>query len=132
MSLDDSDSAEVENVFVEDNGKHIDGFVDDAQKKVEVPLKKIRRKTGIWLGRKTESPIRNATFSFETKVHYFDRDDIEEVKRENAYCKKGSLQEFGGIATDTRISQISNNSSVIFSVMPSIDVVRHVVTYSQD
>nr|GEX71706.1 zinc knuckle CX2CX4HX4C [Tanacetum cinerariifolium] len=83
--LDDSDSEEVENIFVEDNGKHIDGLVDDAQKKVEVPLKKIHKKNGIWLGRKTDSPIRNVTFSFETKVHYFDRDDIEEVERENAY-----------------------------------------------
>ncbi|GJT97663.1 hypothetical protein Tco_1093181 [Tanacetum coccineum] len=84
--LDDSDSEEVKNIFVEDNGKHIDGLGDDAQKKVE---EKIRRKTGIWLGRKADSPIRNVTFSFETKVHYFDRDDIEEVERENAYCKKG-------------------------------------------
>ncbi|GKB95178.1 hypothetical protein Tco_0981315 [Tanacetum coccineum] len=87
--LDDSDSEEVKNVFVEDNGKHIDGLVDDARKKVEVPLKKIHRKTGIWLGRKADSPIRNVTFSFEMKVHYFDRDDIEEVERENAYFKKG-------------------------------------------
>ncbi|GKB45764.1 hypothetical protein Tco_0896517 [Tanacetum coccineum] len=36
-AVNDSDSEEVENVFVEDNGKPIDGLVDDARKKVEVP-----------------------------------------------------------------------------------------------
>ncbi|GKD16812.1 hypothetical protein Tco_1205970, partial [Tanacetum coccineum] len=36
--LDDSDSGEVKNVFVEDNGKHMDDLVDDA-KKVEAHLR---------------------------------------------------------------------------------------------
>nr|GEW23467.1 putative reverse transcriptase domain-containing protein [Tanacetum cinerariifolium] len=46
-----------------------------------------------------------------------------------------TLQEFGGIATklatDTKISQISDISSDTFSVVPSIEVARHVVTYFQ-
>ncbi|GKE93273.1 hypothetical protein Tco_1574368 [Tanacetum coccineum] len=55
-TFNDSDSEEVENVFVEDNGKPIDGLVDDARKKVEAPPKKTPRKTGIWSGRKADSP----------------------------------------------------------------------------
>nr|GEV60962.1 hypothetical protein [Tanacetum cinerariifolium] len=35
--IDDNDNEEVENVFVEDNGKPVDDWVDDARKKVEVP-----------------------------------------------------------------------------------------------
>ncbi|GKD80651.1 zinc knuckle CX2CX4HX4C containing protein [Tanacetum coccineum] len=74
----------------EDNEK----FVDDTQKKVEAPP----RKTCIWSGRKVDSPKRNVVFSPETKVHYFDRDDmdfddmgkaIEEVEHENAYSGNG-------------------------------------------
>ncbi|GJV97058.1 hypothetical protein Tco_1548635 [Tanacetum coccineum] len=45
-TVNDGDSEEVENVFVEDNGKPIDGLVDDARKKVEAPPKKTHRKTG--------------------------------------------------------------------------------------
>ncbi|GJZ98886.1 zinc knuckle CX2CX4HX4C containing protein [Tanacetum coccineum] len=86
---DDSDSEEVKNVFVEDNGKLMDGLVDNARKKVEALPKKTPRKIGIWSGRKVDSPKRNVAFSLETKIHYFDRDDIEEVKHENAYIKKG-------------------------------------------
>ncbi|GJU84851.1 WAT1-related protein isoform X1 [Tanacetum coccineum] len=41
------DSKEVENVFVQDNGKPIDGLFDDARKKVEAPPKKSRMKTGM-------------------------------------------------------------------------------------
>ncbi|GKB18853.1 hypothetical protein Tco_0852776 [Tanacetum coccineum] len=41
----DADSEEVENVFVEDKGKLVDGLVDDARKKVEAPPKKTPRKT---------------------------------------------------------------------------------------
>ncbi|GJR59805.1 hypothetical protein Tco_1501967 [Tanacetum coccineum] len=87
-AVNDSDSEEVENVFVEDNGKPIDGLVDDARKKVEVPPKRTPRITGIWSGRKADSPKRNVVFSPETKVHYFDRKYIEEVEHENAYDKK--------------------------------------------
>nr|GFB64115.1 RNA-directed DNA polymerase, eukaryota, reverse transcriptase zinc-binding domain protein [Tanacetum cinerariifolium] len=50
--MDDSDSEKVENVFVEDNGKHMDDLVDDARKKVEAPPKKTPRETSIWSGRK--------------------------------------------------------------------------------
>ncbi|GKB82176.1 hypothetical protein Tco_0949071 [Tanacetum coccineum] len=35
--MDDSDTEEVENVFVEDNGTPMDNLVDDARKKVEAP-----------------------------------------------------------------------------------------------
>ncbi|GJT36875.1 hypothetical protein Tco_0936740 [Tanacetum coccineum] len=56
----------------EDNGK----LVDDTRKKVEAPPKKTSRKTGIWLGRKADSPKRNVVFS-PTKVRYFDRDDMD-------------------------------------------------------
>ncbi|GJX50408.1 hypothetical protein Tco_0277253, partial [Tanacetum coccineum] len=87
--MDDSDSEEVENVFVEDNEKPMDGLVDDARKKVEAPPKKTPRTIGISSGRKADSPKRNIAFSPETNVHYFDRDDIEEVEHEDAYCKKG-------------------------------------------
>ncbi|GJW52291.1 hypothetical protein Tco_0093642 [Tanacetum coccineum] len=44
--MDDSDTEEVENVFVEDNGTPMDNLVDDARKKVEAPPKKTHRKTG--------------------------------------------------------------------------------------
>nr|GEW93573.1 zinc knuckle CX2CX4HX4C [Tanacetum cinerariifolium]GEW94136.1 zinc knuckle CX2CX4HX4C [Tanacetum cinerariifolium] len=92
--MDDSDSKEVENIFVEDNRKHMDDLVDDIRKKVEAPSKK----TSIWSGRKTGSPKRNVVFSHETNVYYFDRDDMifddigeatEEVEHENAYSKNG-------------------------------------------
>nr|GFA23119.1 hypothetical protein [Tanacetum cinerariifolium] len=74
--MDDSDSEKVENVFVEDNGKHMDDLVDDARKKVEAPPKKTPRETSIWSGRKASSPKRNVVFSSEMNVHYFDRDDM--------------------------------------------------------
>ncbi|GJU54530.1 hypothetical protein Tco_1228244 [Tanacetum coccineum] len=92
--MDDNDSEKVENVFVEYNGKHIDDLVDDARKKVKAPPKKTHRKTGIWSGMKADSPKKNIVFSPETKVHYFDREDMsfddmgqatEEVEHENAY-----------------------------------------------
>ncbi|GKA49549.1 hypothetical protein Tco_0742622, partial [Tanacetum coccineum] len=38
--MDDSDSEKVKNVFVEDNGKHMDNLVDDTRKNVEAPPKK--------------------------------------------------------------------------------------------
>ncbi|GKF24586.1 hypothetical protein Tco_0076908 [Tanacetum coccineum] len=62
---------------VNDNGNPMDDLVDETRKKVEVPPKKTPRKTGIWSGRKVESPKRNVVFSSETNVHYFDRDDME-------------------------------------------------------
>ncbi|GJR24062.1 zinc knuckle CX2CX4HX4C containing protein [Tanacetum coccineum] len=80
----------------EDNEKPMDDLVDDTQKKMEAPPKKTPRKTGIWSGRKADSPKRNVVFSPETKVHYFDRDDmefdemgkaVEEVEHENAYSE---------------------------------------------
>nr|GEV76748.1 hypothetical protein [Tanacetum cinerariifolium] len=74
--MDDSDSKEVENVFIEDNGKPMDGLVNDVWKKMEAHPKKTPRKTDIWSGRKTDSSKRNVAFSSEMKVHYFDRDDM--------------------------------------------------------
>ncbi|GKF19680.1 hypothetical protein Tco_0068318, partial [Tanacetum coccineum] len=62
-TVNEIDSEEVENDFVEDNGNSMDGLVDVARKKVEAPPKKIPRKTGIW-------------------------EDIEEMEHENAYSKK--------------------------------------------
>ncbi|GJS56772.1 hypothetical protein Tco_0651556 [Tanacetum coccineum] len=61
----------------EDNGNPMDDLVYETRKKVEAPPKKTPRKTGIWSGRKADSPKRNVVFSPETKVHYFDRDDME-------------------------------------------------------
>ncbi|GJV18512.1 hypothetical protein Tco_1367532 [Tanacetum coccineum] len=61
---------------------------NDKGTKVEAPPKKTPMKTSIWLGRKVDSPKRNVAFSPETKVHYFDREDIKEVEHENAYSKK--------------------------------------------
>nr|GEW50894.1 zinc knuckle CX2CX4HX4C [Tanacetum cinerariifolium] len=87
-TVNDSGTEEVETVFVEDNGKSMNGLVDDARKKVEAPPKKNPRKTGIWSGIKADSPKRNVAFSLETKVHYFERGDIKEVEHENAYSKK--------------------------------------------
>ncbi|GKB59387.1 hypothetical protein Tco_0915573, partial [Tanacetum coccineum] len=52
-TINDSDIEEVKNVFVEDNGKPMDGLVDDARKNEEAPPKKTPRKTGIWSGRKS-------------------------------------------------------------------------------
>nr|GEW58749.1 hypothetical protein [Tanacetum cinerariifolium] len=49
-TVNDSDSEEVKNVFVRDNGKPIDGLVDDPQKKVKTPLRKTPMKTSIWSG----------------------------------------------------------------------------------
>nr|GEW88149.1 hypothetical protein [Tanacetum cinerariifolium] len=49
-TVNDGDSEEVKNVFVRDNGKPIDGLVNDAQKKVKASPRKIPRKTGIWSG----------------------------------------------------------------------------------
>ncbi|GJV95670.1 hypothetical protein Tco_1547247 [Tanacetum coccineum] len=46
-TVNDSDSEEVKNVFVEGSRKHMDGLVDDARKKVEAPPKKTPRKTSI-------------------------------------------------------------------------------------
>ncbi|GJV14504.1 hypothetical protein Tco_1359827 [Tanacetum coccineum] len=63
-----------------------------------VPLKKTPRKTGIWSIRKTDSRKRNVVFSPETKVHYFDKDDmdfddmgqtVEEVEHRNTYSENG-------------------------------------------
>nr|GFA51785.1 hypothetical protein [Tanacetum cinerariifolium] len=51
-NVNEIDSEEVENGFVKDNGKPMDGLIDDARKKVEAPPKKTLRKTGIWSSRK--------------------------------------------------------------------------------
>ncbi|GJW65485.1 reverse transcriptase domain-containing protein [Tanacetum coccineum] len=83
-SILDSENEEVEEVFVEKDLyiEPMDEVVDDAQKKVEAPPTKIPKKTGICSGRK--SPKRNVAVSPKMKVHYFDREDIEEVEYENA------------------------------------------------
>ncbi|GJZ35572.1 hypothetical protein Tco_0581389 [Tanacetum coccineum] len=63
-SIIDSDIEEVEEVFVEKDLsiEPMDGEVDDARKKVEAPPKKTPGKTGIWSGRKVNSPNRNVAF----------------------------------------------------------------------
>nr|GEU35194.1 hypothetical protein [Tanacetum cinerariifolium] len=83
----DSDNEEVEEVFFEKDPsiESLDGVFDDVRKKVEAPPNKSQEN---WSGRKANSPKRSVAFSPETKVHYFDREDIEEVKHENAYSKK--------------------------------------------
>nr|GEU59657.1 hypothetical protein [Tanacetum cinerariifolium] len=53
---------------IADNGKPMDGLVDDAQKKTEAPPKKIPNKTIICSGRKKDSLKRNVSFSHEMKV----------------------------------------------------------------
>ncbi|GJY01623.1 reverse transcriptase domain-containing protein [Tanacetum coccineum] len=82
----------------EDNEKPMDDLVDDTLKKVEAPPKKTPRKIGIWSGRKANSPKRNIVFSPETKIHYFNRDDMEfddmgqvvvEEENENTYSENG-------------------------------------------
>ncbi|GJT58841.1 hypothetical protein Tco_1002374 [Tanacetum coccineum] len=75
--MNDSDSEKVKFLCVGDNQKPMDDMVDDAHKK------------GDWLGKKTDSPKINIAFSPETKVYFFDRDDIDEVEHDNAYSKKG-------------------------------------------
>ncbi|GJR64331.1 hypothetical protein Tco_0010396 [Tanacetum coccineum] len=79
-------------------GKPMDDLVDDTQKKIEAPPKKNPRKTSIWSGKKADSSKRNIVFSHETKVTYFDRDDmdfddvgyaVEEVQHKNAYSENG-------------------------------------------
>ncbi|GKA81743.1 hypothetical protein Tco_0788435, partial [Tanacetum coccineum] len=62
---------EVEEVFVKKDMsvEPMDGVFDDAQKKVEAPLNKTPRKTGIWSGRKADSLKRNIVFSLEMEVH---------------------------------------------------------------
>nr|GEW08389.1 hypothetical protein [Tanacetum cinerariifolium] len=87
-TVNDSDSEEIENVFVKDNGKPMDGLVDDARKKVEAPPNKTPRKNDIWSGKKADYSKRNVAFTPVTKVHYFDRKDTEEVEHENSYSKK--------------------------------------------
>ncbi|GKE51090.1 hypothetical protein Tco_1486246, partial [Tanacetum coccineum] len=62
---------------------------DEEVEEMLAPPKKTPRKTSIWSGRKADSPKRKVVFSLETKVHYFDMDDIDEVEHENAYSKKG-------------------------------------------
>ncbi|GJW14965.1 zinc knuckle CX2CX4HX4C containing protein [Tanacetum coccineum] len=62
-------STPVSNAFSaleENNGKPMDALVDDTQKKVEATPKKTPKKTDV-----------SVRFSLETKVHYFDRDDME-------------------------------------------------------
>nr|GEV38255.1 hypothetical protein [Tanacetum cinerariifolium] len=94
-------STSLSNVFSaleEDNGKPMDALVDDTWKKVDALPKKTPKKTRIWMGREADSPKRNLVFSLETKVHYFDWDDMEfddvrhafeEVDHENVYSKNG-------------------------------------------
>ncbi|GKD13039.1 hypothetical protein Tco_1197446, partial [Tanacetum coccineum] len=94
-------STPVSNVFSaleEDNRKPMDASVDDTWKKAEAPPKKTPIKTGIWTGRKADCPIRNVVFSRETKVHYFDKDDmkfddmghaVKKVEHENASSGNG-------------------------------------------
>ncbi|GJR29853.1 hypothetical protein Tco_1106085 [Tanacetum coccineum] len=63
-----------------DIGKPMDNLIDDTRKKMET----LPRKTSIWSGTKVDSPERNVVFSPETKLHYFDRDDIEFEDMEQA------------------------------------------------
>ncbi|GJZ02446.1 hypothetical protein Tco_0520407 [Tanacetum coccineum] len=83
----------------EDSEKLMDDLVDDTLKKIEAPpKKKTPKKTSIWSRRKADSPKRNVVFSPETKVHYFDKDDldfdntgqvVEKVEQRNAYSEIG-------------------------------------------
>ncbi|GKA64407.1 zinc knuckle CX2CX4HX4C containing protein, partial [Tanacetum coccineum] len=82
----------------EDNRNPMDDLVDETRKKVKVPPKKTLRLTGIWSGRKANSPKRNIVLSPETKVHCFNRDDTEfddmdqaaeGWEHENAYSDNG-------------------------------------------
>nr|GEZ51170.1 hypothetical protein [Tanacetum cinerariifolium] len=59
------------------NEKPMDDLIDDTQKKMEAPRKKAPRKIGIWSDRKANSPKRNVVFSPETKINYFDREDMD-------------------------------------------------------
>nr|GEV28376.1 putative reverse transcriptase domain-containing protein [Tanacetum cinerariifolium] len=81
-------------IVKEDNDNSIDEMVDDTRKKLVAPPKK----TGIRSGRKVDSHKRNVVFSPETKVRYFDKNDIEfddmglvveEVAHGNASSKNG-------------------------------------------
>ncbi|GJR24140.1 hypothetical protein Tco_0972667 [Tanacetum coccineum] len=62
---------------INDNGNSMDDLVGETRKKLEVPSKKTPRKTRIWWGRKAYSPKGSVVFYPETKVHYFDKDDME-------------------------------------------------------
>nr|GEU73285.1 hypothetical protein [Tanacetum cinerariifolium] len=62
----------------------------------EIRWRLLPRKINIWSGRKDDSPKRNVVFSHETKLHYFNRDDMEfddmeqvvkEAQHENASRK---------------------------------------------
>nr|GEY90414.1 hypothetical protein [Tanacetum cinerariifolium] len=79
----------------EDSDRLMDDLVDDTLKKMEAPLKKIPKKTGIWSRRKADSPKINVVFSPETKVRYFDKDymdfdntgqAVEEVEHSPKLC----------------------------------------------
>nr|GEW29831.1 hypothetical protein [Tanacetum cinerariifolium] len=90
-------STTVSNAFStieEDNGKHMDDLVHDTRKKVEAS----HRKIGICSGRKADSPKRNIVFSLETKLNYFNKDDIDfddmkqavkEAEHGNAFSENG-------------------------------------------
>nr|GFB34390.1 hypothetical protein [Tanacetum cinerariifolium] len=76
----------------------MDDLVDDTWKNMETPPKKTPRKTCIWSDRKADSSKRNVVFAPETKVYYFDREDmecndmghaVEEVEHENTYSENG-------------------------------------------
>nr|GEU85643.1 hypothetical protein [Tanacetum cinerariifolium] len=60
-------------VLEEDNGNYMDDLIDDIRKKVEA----LPGKIGICSDRKADFPKRNIVFSPETKVHYFDKDDMK-------------------------------------------------------
>ncbi|GKE57464.1 hypothetical protein Tco_1496649, partial [Tanacetum coccineum] len=85
--MDDSDSEEVENVFVKDNGHPWMVWLMMHGRRWRLLLRRLLEK--LWSGRKSDSPKRNVAFSHKTKVHYFDKDDIEEGEHENAYSEKG-------------------------------------------
>ncbi|GJU21098.1 ribonuclease H-like domain-containing protein [Tanacetum coccineum] len=130
--MDASDSEEVENVFVEDNGKAMNHLVDDAWKKVEAPPKKTPRKTSIWSGENVveissdkvegsgewDSPeyqdTANSGGKKETKAMVFHKLDTEEVSdRFVASCFVNGLEAYDGeINLGVEENMISNEYAV--------------------
>nr|GEW34314.1 hypothetical protein [Tanacetum cinerariifolium]GEX50334.1 hypothetical protein [Tanacetum cinerariifolium] len=75
----------------ENNGKSMNDMVDDTRKKVETN----NREICIWLGRKTNSPKRNLVFFPRTKLHYFERDDMEFADTEHVV----EVVEYGNVSS---------------------------------
>nr|GEU51906.1 hypothetical protein [Tanacetum cinerariifolium] len=85
--MDDSDSEEVDNIFVEDNEKAKDDLVDDARKKVEAPPKKTLRKTG---GRVENDEVKGKWFTFKPEKNKLgDTYNLSWKSHPNHKCRYG-------------------------------------------